>query len=167
MSASYGMEKTIPQPTRKKLRQITTDAKFANQLHHHMHQVLFNTQEFEHFKHFTLFAGLLPNDWKHQAIPSTSITTTNSQQQQRWAQKLSEWLTAQGHELWSLRNHQLYNNSDTMSQVERALNNKIHQLYQLKNSIGYHDQDIFSQPIEERLSLSEKQKMMCEPSAHF
>ena len=39
------------------------------------------------------------------------------------------------------------------------LNNKIHQLYDLKHSIGYHDQNMFSQLIDEQLSLSEKQKM--------
>ena len=35
----------------------------------------------------------------------------------------------------------------------------IQHLYQLQNEIGYHDRDIFSQPIEDRLQLSEKQKM--------
>ena len=39
------------------------------------------------------------------------------------------------------------------------LNNKIRQLYELKDSIGYHDQEIFTQPIEERMKLTENQKM--------
>ena len=77
----------------------------------------------------------------------------------QWATKLSAWLTTQGHELWHARNKTIYDDEATNTYMDRQLNTKIRQLYELQNSIGYHDCDIFSQPIEERLSLSEKQKM--------
>ena len=35
----------------------------------------------------------------------------------------------------------------------------LNHLYKLQHAIGYHDRDIFSQPIKERLTLTEKQKM--------
>ena len=72
---------------------------------------------------------------------------------------MSAWLTNQGQELWYARNKTIYDKEDTINHMEKQLNMKIRQLYELQNSIGYHDRDIFSQPIEDRLSLSAKQKM--------
>jgi len=141
------------------LRSTKTEASFATQLHHHMHQLLYEPHDFDHFKHFTVFAGFLPTDWKQQAISPSSSSTNTADLQHRWALQFSAWITSQGHELWCLRNQQIHDKDNTMTQSERLLNNKITQLYELKNAIGYHDQDIFSQPIDEKLSLSEKQKM--------
>ena len=138
---------------------LHTSTPFVQQLQQHLSQIFTNHHDFEHFKHFTIFAGFLPIDWKHQAISSTPTQTNTSQKQQKWALQFSAWITARGHELWCYRNNQLYDKDGSQSHMDRVLNNKIHQLYELKHAVGYHDQDMFSQPIEERLSLSEKQKM--------
>ena len=68
-------------------------------------------------------------------------------------------MISQGIELWHIRNNKLYNNDDLANHMAKILNDKIRQLYQLRNSIGYQDQDIFAQALEDQLKLSEKQKM--------
>ena len=77
------------------LRQTKTDPLFATQLHQHMRQLLFEPHEFDHFKHFTVFAGFLPNDWKQKAIPSTSSPINTASHQHRWTLKFSAWITTQ------------------------------------------------------------------------
>ena len=42
--------------------------------------------------------------------------------------------------------------------MELQLNQKIHHLYNLQDSMSHHDRDIFQCPLDDRLSLSEKQK---------
>ena len=43
--------------------------------------------------------------------------------------------------------------------MDRVLNQKIRHLYSLQTEIGYRDRVLFSQPIEDRLTLSTHQKM--------
>ena len=43
--------------------------------------------------------------------------------------------------------------------MDHILNDKIRHLYTLQNDIGYHDRDLFAQPLEERLRLITHQKM--------
>ena len=76
-----------------------------------------------------------------------------------WATQLSSWLTQQGYDLWMARNKQIHGKDEVTSNIHTYLNQRIQQLYQLKNEIGYHDRDMFNQPIEDRYALSEKQKM--------
>ena len=57
------------------------------------------------------------------------------------------------------RNKQIHGKDEVTSNIHTYLNQRIQQLYQLKNEIGYHDRDMFNQPIEDRYALSEKQKM--------
>ena len=45
------------------------------------------------------------------------------------------------------------------STMDHVLDKKIRQLYSLQDEIGYHDHDIFAQPLEDRLSLTQHQKM--------
>ena len=63
------------------------------------------------------------------------------------------------YEAWMLRNNQIHKEDGKTSTIHTYLNQKIQQLYKLQGEIGYHDRDIFHQPIEDRLNLSEKQKM--------
>ena len=43
--------------------------------------------------------------------------------------------------------------------MQALLDKKIWQLYDLQEEIGYHDCNMFQQPLDDRLQLSEKQKM--------
>ena len=43
--------------------------------------------------------------------------------------------------------------------MDHVLNDKIRHLYSLQTEIGYHDWDIFAQPLEERFQLPTHQKM--------
>ena len=139
--------------------QTRTTHQFRTNLRHHLEYIFIKQHDTQHFKQFTLFAGLIPTDWKFQAINISTNNTPILNLQRQWAMKMSAWLSQQGHELWLLRNAQIYDNDKTTTQMGRVLNTKIRQLYALQDSIGYHDRRMFSQPIEERLSLHETQKM--------
>jgi len=108
--------------------------------------------------HYTIFAGLLPKTW---TTNTTSIPHNHKDHQlhRQWAIKLSTLLTHHGYDAWILRNKQIHKEGDTTTNIHEYLNTKIHQLYNLQNEIGHHDRAIFHQPIEDRLNLSEKQKM--------
>ena len=141
------------------LNQQNTSHLFRQNLHRHMQEIFTPTQETQHFKHFTLFAGLIPTDWPHQANPDDTTNLPITPKQHQWATKLSAWYTRQGQDLWIARNNHIYNKENNTTHMDRVLNTKIRQFYELQNCIGYHDQEMFSQPIEERLSLTEKKKM--------
>ena len=136
-----------------------TDHEFSCKLSNHCNNIFTNHGDFEHFNHFTIFAGLLPTSWKLQAIPTSTTNTPLTTLQQIWATKFSVWMTNQGFELWNTRNSRIHKNNNVDSSMDRALNQKIKTLYDLKDSIGYHDRDIFSKPLKDRLSLTTKQKM--------
>jgi len=108
---------------------------------------------------FTIFAGLLPLQWTtrpaEQHLTHTAITHTTN----LWAKGLSSWMTQQGHTAWIVRNKQIHKDDDSPTTIHHYLNNKIRQLYALQQEVGYHDRDMFTTPIEERLKLPEKQKM--------
>ena len=124
------------------------------------HVTRLTTQQTTNMQHhpYVIFAGLLPLSWTQSTSP-----TTGSQQDRstinNWASQFSAWMIKQGYEAWMLRNKQIHKDDDNTSTIHQYLNNKIRQLYQLQGEIGYHDRDIFSRPIEDRLNLSEKQKM--------
>ena len=68
-------------------------------------------------------------------------------------------MTQQGYNAWLVRNTQIHQDEESPNTINSYLNNKIRQLYQLQQEVGYHDRDMFSTPLEERLKLPEKQKM--------
>ena len=72
---------------------------------------------------------------------------------------MGTWLLHQGHALWNLRNKMIHEKETNNPPLQIYLNNKIRQLYALQHEISYHDRDMFQQPLEDRLQLSEKQKM--------
>ena len=43
--------------------------------------------------------------------------------------------------------------------MDRVLNQKVRKLYSLQSEIGYHDRDLFLQPMEDRLNLNTHQKI--------
>ena len=71
----------------------------------HVADVITNTDEYTHFKHFTIFAGLLPRRWKETLVNKTTSSTPNSD---KWIRQLGKWLLTQGHELWLTRNNSLH-----------------------------------------------------------
>ena len=72
----------------------------------------------------------------------------------RWAKQFGRWLIQQGHDLWLHRNKQIYDKDNKASTMEIILNQKIRQLYTLQDEIGYHDRELFTIPMEDRLNLS-------------
>ena len=122
----------------------------------HITTLLTNRTDHEHFRHFTIFAGLLPKTWKDSYNMQQQRSTTT---RTIWIKKLSRWLLQQGYDLWMLRNQSIHENDKSKSTIEYALNQKIRQLYSLQHEIGYHDRELFSQHIDDRLALPYHQKM--------
>ena len=75
--------------------------------------------------------------------------------------QLAKWLIRQGYEICTTRNNNVHNKEKKASPMEYALNQKIRTLYSLQYEVGYHDRDIFSIPMEDRLQLTQHQKMTC------
>ena len=88
----------------------------------HFHEMIHNSTDFDQFKQFTIFAGLLPIAWKHKATLTDDTDAPDDIKQQQWATKFSAWLTQQGHEVWILRNNQIYNNDEQTTTIHRTLN---------------------------------------------
>ena len=139
------------------LNKIHTPTSVCQLITHHVKNIIQNTDDYSHFKHFTIFAGLLPRKWKIEFADTTNCT---SMQSDTWLKQLGQWLLTQGHELWIQRNNSLHEKEKKRSTMEHHLNQKIRSLYTLQNEIGYHDRAIFETPIEERLNLSHHQKMI-------
>ena len=110
------------------------------------------------FQPYTLFAGLLPKHWTHQAQQSKNDPTIRPASQ-HWNIHFSKWITTQGHAVCLLRNKQVYEKEQDTTTKDLHLNQKIRHLYQLQESMSHHDCDIFQCPIEDRIALSEKQKL--------
>ena len=110
------------------------------------------------FQPYTLFAGLLPTHWTHQAQQTHNDPTIRSTSKY-WNTQFSKWITIQGHAVWLLRNQQVHEHDKDKSTMDLHLNQKIRQLYQLQENMSHHDRDIFHRPIEDTIALSEKQKL--------
>ena len=110
----------------------------------------------QHFKHFLIFAGLLPLRWKTQEpIYQKSGKNWNPQ---TWAKQLGKLLIQHGLEAWVRRNEMLHKNEMNQTTIHNVLNDKIHQLYSLQYELNAHDRDIFHVPKEQRLKMTERQK---------
>ena len=132
---------------------------FHQILSQHITNLFTHSQQYHHFHHFTIFAGLLPKSWTTQASTPGEHHNIPQHSPDTWSTKFSNWLTLQGHEIWKLRNTQVHDNESETSTTDHQLNQKIQRLYDSQTEMGYHDRDIFHQPIEERLALSTAQKM--------
>ena len=141
------------------LNKLHTSTTFMEKAIPYFHEMINNSTDFDQFKQFTIFAGLLPIAWKIEATNNDDTEAPDVLTQQQWATKFSAWLTQQGHEVWILRNNQVHNKEEQTTTIHRTLNQKIRRLYTLQDSIGYNDRDIFATPLEDRLGLTEKQKM--------
>ena len=141
------------------LIKIHTNPELTEQIITHITTLINGTIEKDHFKHYTIFAGLFPLKWTTHEKDHNYKMATDPQQTQKWAKQFSAWMTKTGHEVWLRRNQQIHSNDNTESTVHSFLNQKIQQLYQLQHEIGYHDRNIFQKPIDEGLALTEKQKM--------
>ena len=122
----------------------------------HFENILNKPDIYHHFSNFTVFAGLLPQKWREQYNEITNDTISNTN---KWMKKLAKWILQQGYEVWTTRNTSVHNKDKTTSPMDYDLNQKIRELYSLQSEVGYHDRDIFSIPIEERLKLTQHQKM--------
>ena len=118
-----------------------------------LHSIINDNYQHQHFKHFTIFAGLIPKEWTN-----TIRTYNNQMQTKRWTTQISKWFIQQGHELWTQRNTFIHDKEDQQSTIHQVLNEKIDHIYSLQNEVNYHDQDIFQTPIEERYKLHEHSK---------
>ena len=59
----------------------------------HFHEMINNSTDFDQFRQFTIFAGLLPIAWKHEATITEDSDTPEVTKQQQWATKFSARLT--------------------------------------------------------------------------
>ena len=83
------------------LQKIQTPITLRDDLYMHLKNILDHDDEYEHFKHFTIFAGLVPISWGEQYSQQSGKT---QHQTHIWLTKLCKWLIQQGHELWIQRN---------------------------------------------------------------
>jgi len=144
---------------RTQLTTMNTPANLQDKIINHLDQLLNDQQQQYHFKYYTIFAGLLPLRWTNHSQHQTTTGDLTIITSNNWSRKLSLWLTMQGHEAWQARNQQIHAKTTSKSPMTTFLNQKIHHLYQLQYEIGYHDRALFHQPIDDRLALTDKQKM--------
>ena len=137
----------------EKLIAIKTHNQLQQVIEAHLQKLIQNSTEYAHFKHFTLFAGLLPSTWKIKFDQ-----TTDREKYTQWAMSIGNWLIQKGMEVWTTRNKQFNEKSTKQSIVHRLLDEKIEHLYTLQYDVNNHDKNIFNTPIEERLAMTEKQK---------
>jgi len=130
-----------------------TSTEMQHLIYQHIHNLLTNPTQYSHFHHFKIFSGLLPRSWFRPPHKQNNDRTTQNKMM-----KLSKWFVNQGHELWLLRNQQVQATSDTTPNQKR-LNQKIAHLYKLQEELPIHDRVLFDTPLEERLELTEKQKI--------
>ena len=139
------------------LRKANIPATFRNELIADFEQLLTSTDHHHHFSEFKIFVGLLPKKWtEKREAPNNN---TNHSRRPQWAKQFGLWLLQQGHELWLQRNTTIHDKERKHSTMDFVLNQKIRHLYSLQEEISYHDHDLFSQPLEDRLQLTQHQKM--------
>ena len=144
------------QQLEEKLVSMKTHLKLRTTITTHYQQLFTDTNTYHHIRQFTVFVGLFPTDWKHQhSIDCQGTQNTMN----KWARQLGKWVIHQSHELWLARNTSIHDKDKRHSTMDTILNQKIRHLYSLQEEIGYHDRDMFSHPLEERLKLSYHQKM--------
>ena len=143
------------QQVQQQLKKIHMHQGMVTEIHQIFHQKFNHPTEYSHFSDFLPFAGLLPHQWN---IHSTNTTVTSQGNTNR-IKTLGRWFIQQGHELWLQRNKQIYDKDKKASTKDIILDQKIQQLYSLQEQIGYHDRDLFSLPLEDRLQLNHHQKM--------
>ena len=88
----------------------------------HVKSIIRKSEEYSHFKHFTMFAGLLPRTWKELFAANNNNT---NQQRDKWMKQLSQWLLTNSHDLWLARNNSLHYKEKKTSTMDYILNNKI------------------------------------------
>ena len=135
------------------LQKINTPNPLTTEITRRIGELLTNSTHHTHFKHFTIFAGLLPLKWGHEIQHNSNHSAA-----QRWKTQISNWLILQGYGLWMIRNTSFHENNDTQEVTHQRLNEKIQHLYTLQHDVGSHDQDIFHTPIEDQYNLTIKQK---------
>ena len=136
-----------------KLASLRTPLELHQEIDEHIKNILHQKTEYQHFKHFTPFAGLLPRRWRQQCEQMENSDTANT-----WARNLGKWMTQQGMALWTTRNKQFNENGTKQSTTHRRLDEKIEHLYTLQHDVNIHDKNIFNTPIEERFEMPEHQK---------
>jgi len=140
------------------LQKYQTPPELSQEVTEHINSILTTMLVTTEFQQYTIFAGLLPTKWTNSKHLNNSHKGASLNTSARRAAKLCYWLTQQGHDVWIARNKQIHKEK-LATATHEYLNTKIHQLYKLQNEINYHDSELFSQPIEERINLTEKQKM--------
>jgi len=143
----------------RKLKQLHTTDELYHRVVNYFTTITTDSANYHHYKHFTVFAGLLPQQWTQKVCNTDNMNAHQHIWSSNWPDQIGKWLLHQGHTLWNLRNKKIHEKDTTTPPLQTYLNQKIRQLYELQNDIGYHDRDMFQQPLEERLQLSEKQKM--------
>ena len=149
-------QKQFIQQLEDKLESWKTPTPLRNLLLTHYQHLIYDTDTHHHIRQFTVFVGLFPNTWKHQYSSDCQCPTNIMNQ---WARRLGKWVTQQSHDLWLQRNASIHDIETRHSTKDTILNQKIRHLYSLQEEISYHDREIFSQPVEDRLKLSYQQKM--------
>ena len=137
------------------MNNLLTD--FQNELITDFEQLFHPKDNNQHFSSFTIFTGLLPKKWTEKCVAHHNPTTHS--RRPHWAKQFGKWLLQQGHELWMQRNNTIHDKERKHSTMDFVLNQKICHLYSLQEGISYHDRDLFSQPLADRLQLTQHQKM--------
>ena len=106
----------------KRLKQINTPSRLVDDIIQHFHDIIHSPKEYPLFRHFTPFAGLLPQKW--QDIYA-SCPETHSQPHKKWTTTLGRWLIQQSHKLWITRNDEIHKKDNNISTMDRILNQKI------------------------------------------
>ena len=144
---------TFLRMSKEKLNSLHTPPQLYDRIMLHLIELLDPASSSNHFRHFTIFAGLLPSLWQ----PDTFNTTSAHRAPHQWTMTVSKWLTQQGYNLWQLRNSQVHDNQDEQVS-DTLLNQKIEKLYGLQGELSHFDKALFQQPIENEYKLTNKQK---------
>ena len=147
---------TFLQTSHEKLCSLHTPQELQHIIIQHLKELLKPTPPHTHFRHFTIFAVLLPLHW--QPSDATQNLPTSFRGPNQWSLSISKWFTQQGNNLWKLRNKQVHDDQEE-TVADHLLNQKIEKLYRLQDELSHYDKNIFQQPIEEKYRLTNKQKI--------
>ena len=104
------------------LQKIKTPSILSQLIMTYIHDIFKEHLALSHFRHFTIFAGLLPSQWN--LTPMNPTEYSSSFQYNKWAILLSQWLTIQGHQLWKDRSQQLHEDHKDETTTKHLLNQK-------------------------------------------